>query len=84
MSKTTKQGSHKTYGPKMPDPRFTKSKEDRSCGPLGRFIRAERGEFVSLKPYVKFQSKIDRKIVIHPKKRLQVSKEEVLKFFELE
>jgi hypothetical protein len=68
----------------MADPRFTKSKEDRSCGPLGRFIRSEKGEFVSLKPYVKFQFKIDRKIVLHARKRFQVTREEILKFFELE
>ena len=68
----------------MADPRFTKSKENRNCGPLGRYIRQEKGEFVTKKSWTPFTSKIDRKIVIHPKKRLQVSKEEVLKFFELE
>lgn len=83
MAKTTKQGSHKIYGPKMADPRFTKSKEDRSCGPIGRYQKQAAGLFTSVKPYVPFQHKIAYPNVIRKKKRLQVTREEVLEFFEL-
>ena len=74
MAKTTKQGSHKPYGPKMANPRFKESKEHRSCGPLGYMLKKEAG--VGPKPVYK-------QIVIRRKKRLQWTRKEVLEYFEL-
>ncbi|MHA2201969.1 MAG: hypothetical protein ACXABN_19050 [Candidatus Thorarchaeota archaeon] len=36
MPPKSKKGKQKRYGPKMAAPRISKSKERRSCGPLGR------------------------------------------------
>ncbi len=75
MAKTTKQGSHKPYGPKMANPRFTLSKEKRSCGPLGYKLKKEAGTA---------PKKVYKQIAIRRKKRLQWTREDVLQYFELE
>jgi hypothetical protein len=41
----------KKYGPKMSDPRIKRSKERRGCGPLGRYIKHQKGLFTTKKPY---------------------------------
>ena len=64
----------KKYGPKMANPRISASKEHRSCGPIGYMQKAEKG----LGPRITY-----KKIVIRSKKRLQVTREEVLKHFDL-
>lgn len=42
MPTEQKGGKQKRYGPKMANPRITISKEQRNCGPLGRYIQYKR------------------------------------------
>ena len=37
MSQRATRGKVKRYGPKMANPRISASKENRNCGPLGRY-----------------------------------------------
>jgi hypothetical protein len=60
----------KKYGKKMSNPRIARSKEHRSCGPLGRFLKG-------IKPVYKIVP------IIRTKKRFQVSREALLEYFNL-
>lgn len=79
----------KTYGRKMANPRIKKSKEDRNCGPLGRYTQWKRWKDdpenpkPTILPYRKFGSNIFKPLIIRKKRRLQVSKEELIDYFGL-
>ena len=68
----------------MANPRFALSTEDRSCGPLGRKVRRDAGEFTSMKPWTPGTPKIAFRGGIRKKKRLQRTRKEVFDYFELE
>lgn len=86
-----KGGKQKRYGPKMASPRIAKSKEQRNCGPLGRYIQYKRWledpkkfDKPTAKHYSKFSSKITRPVIeIRKKKRLQIGREELINYFGL-
>lgn len=44
QQKKHKEGKHQKYGPKLPNPRIKRTKERRSCGPLGYATRARENE----------------------------------------
>ena len=80
----------KKFGRKMANPRITRSKENRSCGPLGRlqklrFHQEDPKKFPSptMKPWTLGTSKIAPSMVIHRKQRLQRTRKEVFDYFEL-
>lgn len=75
--------SKRKYGPKMADPRFVLSKEDRQCGPLGHYVRWKQGEFTSMKPWTPGASKIPPSLKIRRKRRLQRTRKEVFAYFGL-
>lgn len=38
-------GKHKKYGPKLPNPRISESKEHRGCGPIGLYQKFTEGHW---------------------------------------
>lgn len=76
----------KKYGPKMANPRIRRSKERRGCGPLGRYIKYQKGEFVSVLPWsrAKNMSLSSRGQGLNPLKvetGVQIPKETLIDYF---